>query len=79
MRDKQLWERWRVGRPTSDASGAVIQKHSAPHGDFLRWYLEHLDIPRRKKREDWVRVEERMRAILNQHTLEFTTTAGYTT
>ncbi len=45
--------------------------HSAKLGDFIKDYIEHLNIPRWRRMFDWDIVEEQMRKHLNQTVIQW--------
>lgn len=57
-----------TGHPTVKMNCEVC---SAPLGDFIKAYFEHLQASRWRRRWDWRRVERSLREKLNAIQLEF--------
>lgn len=82
MKYKDIFKKWKTGDIVkreinlinAEVEGKIFEKtyqHYAPLGEFLREYIGHLNIPKRKQKYDWETTEEQMREILNVVTIDF--------
>ena len=54
-----------------DDPSSKRQAYEAPYGDFLKAYMDHLNVFWWKKGKKWKETEVKMREILNQNTISW--------